>query len=224
MECISSALGPIKAILWGERACGYLGAPVVCDDYMLIIQDEHIHDAATQLQAAGFHPCSWSFGSRKPEVYKTDQAQRLYRSITRGYRNLDRVSIRFLFPTVEPDEIAKVVLLPSSYAHISASNNTLQLQANIFCPDARQLLTSFVRTIVREPFDGMWTSNLTVWAISYTYGYSALSEDVLDSCDDDEAKSWFNKEIRRFGGGFDRTTITKRLGKGGNGVAGEEEA
>ncbi|KAJ4198968.1 hypothetical protein NW767_008554 [Fusarium falciforme] len=190
---------------------------------MLVIPDADLELAATQLRAAGFQPCAWSFGSRKPDFYQTVQAQQLYRSITRGYRNLDRVSIRFLFPPEDQDEITKVVLLPSSYAHISASNDTPQLEGGILYPDVTQLLTSFVRTIVREPFRGMWTSNLSAWAISYVYGYSGLGDDALDSCDDEEAKSWFNKEIRRFSGGMDRTTITKRLGKGDNGVAGKVE-
>lgn len=43
------------------------------------------------------------------------------------------------------------------------------------------------------------------------------------SCDDEKAKSWFNKRIQRFSGGMDRTTIIKRLGKGDNDVAGKVE-
>jgi hypothetical protein len=57
----------------------------------------------------------------------------------------------------------------------------------------------------------MWTASLEGWALSYVYGALMVSDDALDSCDDDEAKDWFNKRIRRFTGGMDRVTCTKRL-------------
>ncbi|KAJ4232215.1 hypothetical protein NW759_002602 [Fusarium solani] len=62
---------------------------------------------------------------------------------------------------------------------------------------------------------GGWVSSLRMWAITHLYGDLMLGDDVLDSCDDEEAKAWFNKRIRRYSGGIDRVTCTKRLGKVG---------
>lgn len=108
--------------------------------------------------------------------------------------------------------------LPSSYAHIgvrSAPDDALTRHGNILYPDGALLLQSLVRTLVREPVAGMWTSSLGMWAISYVYGELMLGDDVLDACGDSEAKVWFNGNIQRFGHGIDRVTCTKRLGRAG---------
>ena len=85
----------------------------------------------------------------------------------------------------------------------------------MFYPNGTLLLESFVRVLVREPLEGQWTSNLAKWAITYLYGKLMIDDDVLDLCDDEAARAWFNTNIRRFAGSIDRVTITKRLGRVG---------
>lgn len=88
-------------------------------------------------------------------------------------------------------------------------------EGNILYPNSAVLLQSMVHTLVREPSGSEWRSTLGMWAITYLYGNLMLDNDVLDSCPDEEAKTWFNKEINRYSGGIDRITHTKRLGRVG---------
>lgn len=235
MDKIASALGPVQAVLWGEMAMAVLGVPIVCEvsaslsrsharlipqHYMLVIHDANYHDATARLRTAGFQDCPWSYGALAPEFYKERSLEHINRAIIRGYSNLDQNSTRFFFP-VDPSEEAqntstKIILLPSSYANMQVPHSKPDLEESIHYPDAPSLLTSFVQTLVREPSRGMWTSNLEMWAITYVYGELMVSDDALDSCEDDEAKSWFNENIRRFAGGIDGVTCTKRLGRGKN--------
>lgn len=76
-------------------------------------------------------------------------------------------------------------------------------------------MLSFIQTRLQEPLEGMWTSTLDAWAFSYTFGMLMVAEDALDSCDDEEAKEFFNTHTRRLTGGMDRITCTKRLGRVG---------
>ncbi|POR33269.1 Uncharacterized protein TPAR_06512 [Tolypocladium paradoxum] len=219
MESIASALGSIPALVWGERAIAALGVRLVCEHYMLVIEDADFEDAVQQLRSAGFQDWASSYGSLDPDFYKGKGRlmENIYRRIVKEYGNLDRNSARFLFPP-EQQSTAKVVLLPSSYTHIcvkSAPDDTLTRDGNIFYPVGGLLLQSFVQTYLREPVMGMWTSCLDMWSISCLYGALTLGDDVLDSCDDEEAKAWFNENIRRLRGGIDRVTYTKRLGRVG---------
>ena len=193
---------------------------------MLVIEDADFENAVQKLRSAGFRASTWSYACREPELYEGRMLQNIYRNLTTQYSNLDQHSARFLFPLDQspsergPSESStdKVVLLPSSYAHISVQSTLdgrFTRDGNMFYPNGAVLLESFVRVLVREPFGGHWTSNLTMWAITYLYGDLMLDDDILDSCDDEAAKAWFNKGIRRFAGGIDRITITKRLGRVG---------
>ena len=193
---------------------------------MLVVEDADFEDAVQKLRSAGFRTSTWSYGCREPELYEGRMLQDLYRRLTTEYDNLDQHSARFLFPTEQspsergPSESSteKVALLPSSYAHISVKSTLderFTRDGNMFYPNGALLLESFVRVLVREPLEGLWTSDLTIWAITYLYGDLMLDDNVLDSCDDEAAKAWFNKDIRRFAGGIDRVTITKRLGRVG---------
>ncbi|KAJ8456371.1 hypothetical protein ONZ45_g18745 [Pleurotus djamor] len=70
MNSIASAMEPIPAILWGDRAIGALGARVVCEDYMLVVDDVDYDDAMGRLRSAGFQDCDWSCGSVAPDFTK----------------------------------------------------------------------------------------------------------------------------------------------------------
>ncbi|KAL7928545.1 hypothetical protein V8C35DRAFT_285114 [Trichoderma chlorosporum] len=215
MDIIASALDSIPALVWGDRAIAALGVGLVCDHYMLVINDIDIERASQQLRSAGFLDCTWSCGSLHPDFYQGPLRQNIYRRITHHYSNFDRNSSRFLFPS-ESQATAKVVLLPSSYAHVGVTwtlDEALTRDGNITYPDGSLLLKNIVQTLVREPVQGMWTSCLGMWAITYVYGELILDDDVLDSCTDEEAKCWFHEKIHRDSGGIDRVTCTKRLGR-----------
>lgn len=182
---------------------------------MFVIEDTMFEAAVQQLRKAQFREWRWSYGSRDPEFYTGIVRERIYRRIVKEYSNVDQHSVRFLFPTEEHSN-TKVILLPATYAHIRVkhdSNETIDADSNIYYPSGPRLLQSFVQTLVREPVMGMWTSTLNIWSISYLYGDLLLNDDVLDLLDDDVARAWFNEKIRRFSGGIDRVTFTKRLGK-----------
>lgn len=244
IEIISKVLGPLPAIMWGDMAVGNLGVGLACEvsrvvfyhtlmlmpvrqNYMLVIEDKQLNTAAENFRQEGFREAPWSYGSRDDPVSYTDpKVQQSHRRLAQQYSNLDEHSVRFRFPT-EDQAKARVILLPSSYAHIAVTPETQHRfinrpqdgpildQDNILYPDAALLLESFVRTLVKEPRMGGWVSSLRMWAITHLYGDLGLGDDVLDSCDDEEAKAWFNQRIRRYSGGIDRATCTKRLGKVG---------
>ncbi|KJZ71367.1 hypothetical protein HIM_09250 [Hirsutella minnesotensis 3608] len=217
MEFITSALGPIQGLLWGERAMAALGVRLVCEHYMIVIRDADFDDAVQRLRSAGFENWPWSYGSLEPNFYQGRLKENIYRHIVKDFADLDKNSARFLFPS-EKQMTAKVALLPSSYAHIrfdSATESAVSRNGNILYPNAAVLLQSVVQTLIREPVDGMWASALNMWAISYIYGQLMLGDDVLDECDDDGARDWFNESIQRSGKGIDRITCTKRLGRVG---------
>ncbi|KAM3548909.1 hypothetical protein ARSEF4850_009147 [Beauveria asiatica] len=184
---------------------------------MLVIDDRDVDNAARQLRSAGFQDWTWSYGSRHPTYYKGSLMEKIYRRIVNEYSNLDRNSVRFVFPPGK-QSTSKVVLLPASYAHICVRptpGDALDRDDNIFYPQGVPLLRSFVQTLVREPVAGMWTSCLGMWAVSYVYGELMLADDVFDLCDDEAAKAWFNDSIQRSSHGIDRVTYTKRLGRKG---------
>ena len=83
---------------------------------------------------------------------------------------------------------------------------------NLYYPDAALLLESFVKTLLQET-PGSWRYLLEAWAIAYIYGMLMVEDTLLDPCDDEAVKLWFNENIRRGNGGLDRVTVSKRVGK-----------
>ncbi|PNY23788.1 Uncharacterized protein TCAP_06259, partial [Tolypocladium capitatum] len=184
MEFIASALGSIPALFWGERAIAALGVRLVCDDYMLVIDDADFDDAGRQLRLEGFQDWAWSYGSVDPSFYTGRLKGSIYRRIVHDFSNLDGNSTRFVFPLEQQQpqhSTAKVALLRSSYAHVcvrSALNDALTRHCHILYPDGALLLQSFVQTLLRDPMAGIWTWMLEMWAISYVYGELMLSDDT----------------------------------------------
>ncbi|KAM0424921.1 hypothetical protein ACHAPT_009977 [Fusarium lateritium] len=199
-------------------AVACLGVGLCVENYMLVVDDENLDMAAQKLKEAGFQEALWSYGSRDdPALYTDRKMQQIHRRVAQQYSNLDKHSIRFRFPT---DELAKarVVLLPSSYAHISAtsgSEDKFEREGNILYPNAALLLESFVRTRLSEPKKNSWALNLEMWVVTYLWGDLMLDDGILDNCDDEEVKAFFNELIRKDKGGIDRVTCTKRLGRVG---------
>ncbi|KAI1264971.1 hypothetical protein F5Y18DRAFT_71986 [Xylariaceae sp. FL1019] len=85
----------------------------------------------------------------------------------------------------------------------------------LYYPRIPVLLESLIRARLRIPENkfGMWVSMLEVWAIPYLWAHTMAPEDVLDGIEDEKIKAWFNKATKRFEGGIDRVTITKRKGR-----------
>lgn len=184
--------------------------------YMLAIEDASFDAAVEALHRAGFRDAPWSYGSiNDPQFYQDKKMQDIHRYTARQYRSLDNNSRRFVFPLGSKDK-ERVVLLPSSYVHLSLSSmpeSRFTRRENIYYPDTELLLESFVKTLVGESTQSTWTSDLRMWAIAYVYGQLMVNDNALDSICDEQAKTWFNDRIRRFSGGIDRTTVTKRVGR-----------
>lgn len=85
----------------------------------------------------------------------------------------------------------------------------------LYYPRLPVLLESLIRVRLRVPEDkvSIWASMLHVWAITYLWAQTMASEDVLDGIEDNEVKTWFNNATKRFDGGIDRVTVTKRKGR-----------
>jgi hypothetical protein len=185
----------------------------------MLVPSESDYDLTVQkLVEAGFRPAPWSYGITDPHLIPDDEMTRQPGFLdTSGYRNLDQNSVRFQFP-VGFSGPERVVLLRSTYVGLSPPNDASSMQRfscheNLYYPDKALLLESFARTLLHES-PGPWRQLLQAWAISYIYCTLMVEDTVLDSCDDENVRLWFNEKIRRGKGGLDRTTVTKRVGRG----------
>jgi hypothetical protein len=184
---------------------------------MLVPSDSEYDLAAQKLVEAGFRPAPWTYAITDPQLVRDDEIGR--RTLLRGddgYGNLDANSLRFQFPAgfSGPE---RVVLLRSTYVGVRPPSDPESMQRfscnnNLYYPDAALLLESFVKTLLQE-IPGSWRHLLQAWAIAYIYGMLMVEDTVLDSCDDESVKLWFNERIRRGNGGLDRGTVSKRAGK-----------
>jgi len=186
---------------------------------MLVPSESEYDLAAQKLVEAGFRPAPWTYAITDPQRLRDDEIGR--RTLLRGadgYGNLDANSLRFQFPAGYSGP-ERVVLLRSTYVGIRPPSDPESIQRfscidNLYYPDAALLLESFVKTLLQENL-GSWRQLLQAWAIAYIYGILMVEDTVLDSCDDENVKSWFNENIRRGNGGLDRVTVSKRVGKFG---------
>lgn len=185
---------------------------------MLVPAEADFDIAVNKLLDAGFTYAPWSYGSVDPRRLEGNEAlQRIHRESIPEWEKLDNNSIRFQFP--DPNKYsAKVVLLDSTYVGLSpptdaASTAKYHRFNHVYYPEKVLLLESFIKTLLKEPRMGAWQSSLQCWAVSYLYGMLMIEDNALDTSDDEKAKEWFNKHIRRWEGGLDRTTVTKRVGR-----------
>ncbi|KAF1963105.1 hypothetical protein CC80DRAFT_434559 [Byssothecium circinans] len=217
-ESVIQALHPLEVVGLGEEALGFLGAVALLNSYMLVPSESDFDLAAQKLVEAGFRPAPWSYGIIDPHNIPDDERGRRTKSLDNtGYRMLDDNSVRFQFPAgfSGPE---RVVLLRSTYVGLSPPNDLSSMQRfycdrNLYYPDKALLLESIIRTLLKDS-PGIWHETLGAWAISYIYGIVMVEDTILDSCDDESVRLWFNENIRRGKGGLDRTTVTKRVGRG----------
>ncbi|KAL5087792.1 hypothetical protein Trisim1_007448 [Trichoderma cf. simile WF8] len=85
----------------------------------------------------------------------------------------------------------------------------------LYYPRLPVLLETIIRARLRVPEEKLsyWATMLEVWAITYLWAPTMAPYDILDGIKDEEVKAWFNKATRRFNGGMDRVTVTKRKGR-----------
>ncbi|KAL6815133.1 hypothetical protein J3E69DRAFT_346849 [Trichoderma sp. SZMC 28015] len=85
----------------------------------------------------------------------------------------------------------------------------------LYYPRLPVLLETIIRARLHVPEEKLsyWATMLEVWAITYLWAPTMAPYDILDGTEDEEVKAWFNKATRRFNGGMDRVTITKRKGR-----------
>jgi len=217
-ESVVQALHPVKVVVWGEAAMAFLGAVTLLNSYMLIPSESDFDLAARKLVEAGFRPAPWSYGITDPQLRPDNEITRRINPMDiPGWRMLDNNSVRFQFPAgLSGPE--RVVLLRSTYVGLSPPNDLSSMQRfycheTLYYPNSALLLESFIRTLLRDS-PGFWRDLLEGWSISYIYGILMVEDTVLDSCDEESIRLWFNENIRRGKGGLDRTTVTKRVGKG----------
>jgi hypothetical protein len=185
---------------------------------MLIPSQSDYDLAAQKLVEARFRPAPWTYAITDPHRIPDDEIGRRVRlDDYSDHRKIDDNSVRFQFPEGYPGH-ERVVLLRSTYVGLSPPTDPSSMQRfsyheNLYYPDIPLLLESFIRTLLQETC-GRWRSTLEVWVVCNLYCQKMLEDTILDSCDDESVRSWFNEAIRRGKGGIDRITVTKRVGKG----------
>ena len=185
---------------------------------MLVPADADFNTAVQKLLDAGFTYAPWSYGSIDPRRLEgNEELQRIHRESIPEWEELDNNSVRFQFPDANKHS-AKVVLLHGTYVGLSppvdaASAARYHRFDHIYYPDKVLLLESFIKTLLKDPRMGAWRSSLQCWAITYLWGMLMIEDSALDTSDDEQVKEWFNKHIRRWEGGLDRTTVSKRVGR-----------
>jgi hypothetical protein len=201
---------------------------------MLGVSDDEMDLAAKKLDDAGFVRQNWSFGSTidpATSAYKDDEKyRRMHANVALAHANFDAKTIRFHYPD-EKKFVQRTILIPSSYMHLSASQQPVfknestsppnpssqplfyVVNGNLYFPNVVELLRSFITVYLEEreyTNQRHWQASLLCWGIGYLYEELLLREDVLDTCEDEKVKECFNKEIKR-GSGIPR--VREKWGK-----------
>ncbi|KAI9668754.1 MAG: hypothetical protein M1831_000823 [Alyxoria varia] len=227
---------PVPVSLWGPLALDYLGVPIVVGVHNVVVQDEAYSDAIQKLVASGFERTDFD---RKPPaevLERLPDPERTVSKLNEGYKNLDRSSTTFKYPSRLSGPQEQVVLIPNSFAHLPVwpfkstlnpetsqaafAESHYNIYGNLAYPLEQALTESFVKAAVDEGTD---TSDISHWGellrswISMMVGYLEVENNVLDGCDDTRAVEWFSVNFGRkreaIHGPFDRR-VSKRLGSG----------
>jgi len=191
---------------------------------MIVVSDEHYQPSIRKLVQAKFHKALPTRGPPPELEAMVPHIKEAREELNVGYRNLDQSTTWFNYPA--PYNCTdQVVLMPSSYTHLSASTfRTLTIYeydvyGNLFYPLERTLLESFIKVILRDG-DGtttsLWGNSLTA-SIAHMVGYLEVNNDAVDECPDKEVVEWFSHHFGRKHelkfGPLDRR-ISKRFGSG----------
>ncbi|KAJ2926994.1 hypothetical protein H1R20_g10085, partial [Candolleomyces eurysporus] len=170
--------------------------------YMVVPSDDDFDALAQHLLDSGFRSTPWSYAIKDPEKLKADPVKaKVYREGYEGqYQQIDDNSLRKYVGLAPPTD--------------EASAKRFTQVDHLFYPDRELMLQSVISTLLKDKRT-LWRNKLSSWAISYLYGQLMMPDDCLDSLEDEEVKGWFDKQIRRYEGGLDRTPahIVKRRGR-----------
>lgn len=119
--------------------------------------------------------------------------QKILKEINEGYKGLDQSSTTFNYPNSSPEKKEQVVLIPNSFTHLPLgpvySTNQYDKYDNILYPLKRALIESFVKAALNDEKKNhitFWGEALRSW-ISMMVGYLDITNDVLDTCEDQSA-------------------------------------
>ncbi|CAH0023427.1 unnamed protein product [Clonostachys rhizophaga] len=187
-------------IVWGEEALRRLGAPIppgLDHEIMLVVEPRFMADAGKRLEDAQFRHIPWSFGidSRVP-MHPAAESQ-----IMDEFSSFDERSEHYIFTRehMSRKETIKVALIPATYANISTARDPMDDFDQIcgfYWPKPGRLMASFVKTAVNGPVVGCWKRLLVMWAAYWLYRGKMLPETVMDNCDNEMARRYFEACIR----------------------------
>ncbi|KAI9742568.1 MAG: hypothetical protein M1818_003708 [Claussenomyces sp. TS43310] len=197
---VADVLQPIKLVVWGELAVRHLGVPVA-------------HSAS-----------SVSIGRSVllrilPRAMEMTSPNACTQALNLPTTNLDAATVRFHYPD-EKKHVQRTVLPPASYIRLSipqtpfdasehfatphgSSQLPFYIHGNLYYPNVFLLLQSIIMVYLEEQKHtdvGDWRIKLATWAIAYLYGELSLRDDILDACQDEGVKDFFNKKINRGSG------------------------
>ncbi|RAK98171.1 uncharacterized protein BO80DRAFT_495813 [Aspergillus ibericus CBS 121593] len=227
------ALQPLPVVQWGPLALAQLGVPIVVGIHMLVVRDQYYSLAAQKLEDSGFRPTSPRRIPRPEILEDLPNPEEVIEEINASYKRLDCSTKTFEYPVDLPERTERVVLIPSSFAHLDLSiagdpeyslYTKYDKYGNELYPHERPLVESFVKAAVDdESIDENGFLNITSWGdmlrscVSMMVGYLGIENDILDDCDNERAVAWFSKnfgrEHEKIYGPMDRR-ISKRLGSG----------
>jgi hypothetical protein len=197
---------------------------------MIVVSDEHYQSSIQKFVQANFCKALPARGP-PPEVAAMVPSMKVVREeLDAGYRNLDQSTTWFNYPA-HYNCSTQLVLIPSSYAHLSvftitsiasartATAHEYDVYGNLFYPLERTLLESFIKVILKDGNGAtinLWKGLLRAW-IAHMVGYLEVNNDTVDESPDEEVVEWFSHHFGRKHeaeyGPWDRR-ITKRLGSG----------
>jgi hypothetical protein len=194
---------------------------------MIVVSDEHYQSSIQKLILAGFHRALPTRGPPPELATMIPHIKQALEEIYAGYKNLDQSTTWFNYPATYDCE-DQLVLIPSSYAHLSVSTVTsitsartltaheYDVYGNLFYPLEHTLLESFIKATLRAGDSIHWKGTLKAW-IAHMSGYLEANNDAVDECPDKEVVEWFSHHFGRKHelkfGPWDRR-ISKRLGSG----------
>jgi hypothetical protein len=166
---------------------------------MLVVEDRGMADAGKRLEEGKFQHVPWSFGIDAERRTPMDAATT--NQIMNDFRSFDQWTEHYVFRRKDSprNETIKVALIPATYANISTERDPIGDFDKLFgfyWPKPRRLMISFVKTLVQGPIAGCWKRLLIMWAAYWLYRGKKLPATVMDNCDNEMARRYFETCIR----------------------------
>ncbi|KAI9825421.1 MAG: hypothetical protein M1832_001151 [Thelocarpon impressellum] len=200
---------------------------------MIVVSDTDYKPCMEKLRLVGFRATQPRRSPAAGILRSLPDPEKVLREINAEYAKLDAATTTFDHPDHFESAGVELVLMPASYAQLSASpaftpgaaasgdllDGQYDIYDNLHYPLERVLLESLIRVILEDgDASGIneWVQNLRAW-ISTMSGYLEVDNDAVDDCPDEAVKEWFSEHYGRKHeakfGPWDRR-ISKRLGSG----------